>query len=376
MSILNPLWNTETIPGGQDPHIGAKLTQLTSVAQVSHNIYCEERYMSADGQRLAFLRSPLGAAPESLWICDLPTSQVARVSDAIVGYPTSSLYSDHLYFIQPAGGSDRVLMRLNLRTLELEEVFDLSKCPRWRWSVPTVSPDDRYFVGNFRVRGEIYGLYRADLQRGTWEVFHEHLDICNPHLQFEPSKGQDLMIQLNHGSKHDEEGNVVELCGEQGATLYVIDRDGHNKRPLPVGMPHTPGISGHQCWIADTGKIALTTSQNQIHVVTPGESKSHCIWKGLMYFGHISTSSDGRFFLTDNFQGSNKLYIGSFKTNRMIAVLDPGSTCGFPQYTHPHAYLTPDNRRIIFNSDQTGLSQVWMAELPQELWPALDHLPD
>lgn len=376
MSIIKPLWHTETISREQDSHVGAKLTQLTSASLISHNIYCEERYCSADGNRIAFLRSPLGRNPEELWVADIRTGEVTPVSDSIGGYPTSSLYSDNLYFSRLRHDGGKVLMRVNLHSLEVEEVFDLSKCPSWRWSVSSVSPDDRWFVSNYRVHDEVFALYRIDLERGTWEVFHERRDISNPHLQFEPSKGQDLMVQLNHGSRYDEEGNVIEMCGEQGASLYVIDRDGNNLRDLPVGQPHTPRITGHQCWIGDTGKIALTVSENQIHIVTPGESKSRCLWKGLMYFGHISTSSDGKYYLTDNFGESNKLYVGSFHTGRMIAVFDSGASCGDPQYTHPHAYLTPDNSRIIFNSDRTGITQVWSAELPAELWSALDHLQE
>lgn len=369
-------WHPEAIPRGVDSHIGARLTQLTSVPLLSHSIYCEERYCSTDGNRIAFLRSPLGRSPEELWVADVRTGEVAQLSDSISGYPTSNLYSDNLYFIRPRGDGGKLLVRVNLQSLEMDEIFDLSKCPSWRWSVPSVSPDDRWFVSNYRVRDEVYGLYRVDLERGTWEAFHEHQDICNPHLQFEPSMGRDLMVQLNHGCKHDPEGNVIELCGPRGATLYVIDRDGKNPRYLPVGRPHTPGVTGHQCWVGDTGKIILTAFENQIHVVAPGETKSHCIWKGLMYFGHMSASSDGKYFLTDNFGGSNKLYIGSFKTNRIIAVLDSRASCGGPQYTHPHAYLTPGNKRIVFTSDQTHTPQVWSAELPDELWPALDHLPD
>ncbi|MCC6422252.1 MAG: hypothetical protein IT447_02145 [Phycisphaerales bacterium] len=376
MNPTNTQWRPEAIKRGRDNHIGAQLTQITSAPVISHTIYCEERYCSTDGNHVAFLRGTQDRINEELWVADVRTGQTARLSGAIHGHPASNLYSDNLYYIHPRPDGGRVLMRVNLRTLETDEVFDLSKCPKWRWSVATVSPDDRWFVSNYRVRDEVYGLYRVDMQKGIWEAFHEHQDICNPHLQFEPSGGKDLMVQLNHGCKYDPDGNIIELCGPRGATLYVIDRDGNNPRYLPVGQPHTPGISGHQCWIGDTGKIALTTAENQIHVVAPGDVKSRCIWKGLMYFGHMSTSSDGKYFLTDNFRGSNKLYIGSFKTGRMIAVLDSGASCGEPQYTHPHAYLSPGNERIVFTSDQTHTPQVWIAELPGELWPALDHQVD
>lgn len=55
----------------------------------------------------------------------------------------------------------------------------------------------------------MWGLYRVDLQRGGWEVFHEHEGICNPHQQFEPARGQDILVQWNRGSPVDEEENVI-----------------------------------------------------------------------------------------------------------------------------------------------------------------------
>ena len=38
------------------------------------------------------------------------------------------------------------------------------------------------------------------------------------------------------------------------------------------------------------------------------------------------------------------------------AFCDTGTSYGSPQYSHPYAYLTPDNRRVIFNSDRTRLA--------------------
>ncbi|HVF10576.1 MAG TPA: hypothetical protein VNA16_07230, partial [Abditibacteriaceae bacterium] len=63
--------------------------------------------------------------------------------------------------------------------------------------------------------------------------------------------------------------------------------------------------------------------------------------------------------------------IGSLATGRMLPFCDTGTSYGSPQYSHPHAYLTPDNRRVIFNSDRTGLGQVWCADVPQGFLEAL-----
>ena len=35
-----------------------------------------------------------------------------------------------------------------------------------------------------------------------------------------------------------------------------------------------------------------------------------------------------------------------------------------PAYTDTHPNITPDNRRVIFNSDRTGICQVYAALIP------------
>jgi len=364
-------WYPEVVRRGADPNVGAQLYQLTSAALISHDIYCEERYTSADGAMVAFLRNALGRGPgEELWVCNLRTGEVAAVNSAISGFPTSNLFNDALYFTGEGKASDQVLMRFDMKTLELDEVFDMRQCPGTRWPVGSISPDERYYIRNYRVGEQVWGLFRVDLQRGTWETFHEHEDTCNPHPQFEPGKGEDILVQLNCGCRIDAEENIIELVGEEGAKLYVIDRDGGNLRMLPVGNPHTTGVTGHECWVGNTGKVILTTGGGEIHLATPGAEKSQLLWKGLPFM-HISASVDGNYFLADDIS-NGRLYIGSIATGRLLPICDSGATCTSAQHSHPHAYMTPDNRFVIFNSDRTGLCQLWGAEIPAGFLEALD----
>lgn len=369
-------WKTEAIARGQDRAFGAALRQLTSAALVSHNIYCEERYTSADGHCLAFLRGTSEALSSAeLWVCNLLTGEVARVSTSIQGFPTSNMFRDTLFYVRTTGNS-RVLTRLNLATFEQDDVFDMTGCPFTRYHMGTISPDERHYVGRMRVSGNVWGLYRCDLERGTWEPFHEHVDICNPHPQFEPSCGHDILVQLNQGSEIDEEENIIRLVGTEGATLYVIDRDGGNYRPLPVGIKHDMmgGVTGHECWVGATQQIVLTAgdyANNAVYIVGPNDTKARCLWRGVR-FNHISASVDGKYFVTDDW-ANGWLYVGNIQTGRMLPLCDSGSSMGAPQYTHPHAYMTPGNRHVVFNSDRTGLAQVWLCELPSGFLEILDH---
>src|SRR5688500_10279050 len=115
---LNLNWVPETIARGTDSNVGAGLYQITSAALISHNIYCEERYTSADGRYIAFLRSASGQSGEALWLHQTRTANVALISEAVVGYPTSTLYSDELYYVRPGANGSRTLVRVDLKSLE------------------------------------------------------------------------------------------------------------------------------------------------------------------------------------------------------------------------------------------------------------------
>ena len=58
------------------------------------------------------------------------------------------------------------------------------------------------------------------------------------------------------------------------------------------------------------------------------------------------------------------IHIGSVETGRFLKLCDSRTRQGRPQYTHAHPYLTPDNRHVIFNSNVTGVTQVYAATVP------------
>jgi hypothetical protein len=366
-------WTAEAIGRGVDNNVGAALWQITSAAQISHNCYCEERYTSADGRYLVFARHAPWQEGAQLWIHETGTALVAKLCDGVQGFLTSNIHSNLLFFATQNAAGHRVLVRVNLSTLEQDEVLDLSPCPRARNSSATASPDGRFLVSNGYLADNRFGLFRVDLQRGTWEIFHEREEICNPHLQFEPSRGEEILVQWNRGSRVDAEQNVLCWGDAEGITLYAINRDGGDFRPLPVGRPYTGAITGHECWIGDSGEVLLTTHAEcgeEIHIARPGAEKSRLLWSGLA-FDHLSVSADGQYFVTDDMNNA-RLYLGNLKTGRMLPLCESGASFGtMPQHTHPHAYLTPDNKRVIFNSDRTGICQVWCADVPAGVLAAL-----
>ena len=46
---------------------------------------------------------------------------------------------------------------------------------------------------------------------------------------------------------------------------------------------------------------------------------------------------------------------------------------GLVHDSHPHAYVSPDRKWVVFNSDRTGIQQIYVAEIPAELIAELER---
>jgi hypothetical protein len=67
--------------------------------------------------------------------------------------------------------------------------------------------------------------------------------------------------------------------------------------------------------------------------------------------------------------------IGSMRTGRNVVVCNAHTDFSKGQMHHPHPYVTPDLKWIIFNSGQTGTPQVFAARVPEEMVAAVGVSP-
>ena len=366
-------WIPESIVCRPDPLCGAEVVQLTSQPVISSNIYCEQRYASVDGSRIAISRHPFGH-PAEIWVCDLNTLRVGRIGEgkAIGANPARNA----VYFIATGPDGDR-LMRLDLARLETICLHAFGQQPAPR--VAAVSPGEDWFVGGpCPVAENRYSLQKVDLASGLVQTLCEIEDIVNPHLQFDPSRDGRLLVQINRGAGAWTPSNAEKRVGTLGATLGVVEVETGILELLPVGRPLTPLISGHECWAGTSGRLVFTTvpnaTESQIHEsgvysMTPGDVAAHTVVSG-QPFNHIAASDDGRFFIADDYY-SQRIFVGSLEGGTCRALCDSHTRQGAPQYSHAHPYLTPDNRHVVFNSNQSGIPQVYAASVPPDFLQSL-----
>lgn len=365
---LQVRWIVESILCEPDASTGAAIEQLTSEPIISTNVYGEQRFSSADGTRIVLERRLFGQQPE-VWVADLPRRRVARL---IKGRPLAA--NAPLNAIYVLDEEQATLQRINLMKLTVSQImqFDKDRLPQ----VLTVSPDEKWLVcGPYPVGDNRFAIDRIDLATRTTTTLAQVQDAFNPHLQFDLASSEQLMIQINRrGTLHDApDGQPL------GATLAIMNVQDGKITPLPVGVPYTRPISGHETWVGLTGQLMFTVAptdhptligQTGVYLVKPGEDRARPVALGRPV-NHLAVSDDGRYFVVDEIV-TYRLWIGSVATGKMAMLCDSHTRQGRPQYTHAHPYMTPDNQHVIFNSNVTGVPQVYSARIPEGFLEALD----
>lgn len=389
-AITPRVWVPEAIRFATDPICGAEVEQLTSEPVTSTNIYPEQRFTSADGKRIALARYPFSLPPE-VWVCDLGNFRLVRVAH---GIPISGNPERDAVYFTAGPADDAKLMKVHLHDLTVTELF------RFRGPAPTnmaVAPDERCVIfGPFDEGDGMYRLDRADLRTGARVEFCRIQDMFNPHLQFNPDDGRQVVVQINRGGKRNLAKNESRLVGPLGATFSLLDADTGHVTPLPIGRPHTLGISGHECWVGKTGALLFTAGRfkvstsafvtlrdatpedagkppTAIYAVRPGDAQARVVADDLLY-NHIAASDDGRFFIADD-HATGIIHVGSIATGKHLPLCHSHTRQGTCQYSHVHAYMTPDLNYVIFNSIVTGVAQVYAARVPEGFLQQVEALP-
>jgi hypothetical protein len=380
-------WASEACDRRYDPESGALIVQLTSAAAHSINIYCEQPYSSSDGNRLAILRSRDFSFEEGwmLLVADIQRKYVALVEPSGVTGVCNAAWSGILHYTM----ADGRLFRVSLETLGKQYV-PLDFDPELAGRSSSVSPDQRFVVCRRVLPGPMPAITRLDLQERELKVIFQHPEIVNPHVQFEPVTGKDILVQHNRGSKLSPKGFVTKVAGERGTTHFLMDRDGGNFRPLPVGEPYTASSTGHSNFVADTGRIAVTTSWNgedwsldrrfpegNLFTIAPRDDEPRVFAAPEHRFIHLNVSRCGRYFVADSIPESlyhkdgllrsASIVIGDLRTEKYrTLVKDSMASGGGGQHNHVHPYLTADNRHVIYNANPYyGATQVFAAAIPE-----------
>jgi len=339
-----------------DPDTDVTGWQLTSFPTVSiHLPYAYSNLyngFTADSHTLVFKsrRSASRDAPFDLFRVDIDGTDLTQLTerDYLGGVAVSG--ADRLVYLFEKG----ILSTLHLETLEESEIAHTGVgLPDWsdrrippghEWPWGFLSPDDRWF------------FTRAMDQQGRpclIRVATDGSDVATLHV------GDDWLPQ-----SIDPAGRGIYIAVRRDGSMDLCLFDFEGRLVNPYGCMDR---FAHACPLGDSGwyqacalppeRALLTLQENQ---GTPG-----VLAEG-PYFWHSSASLDGQWIVADTNWPNEGLQLVCVKTRRFCTLLHPRNSGGHPQSTHAHPKFSPDGRYVAFNSDQTGIGQVYMVEVPEQ----------
>jgi Tol biopolymer transport system component len=341
-----------------DPDSGSETYQLVDDERPTDDIYGEQPYSPPAGNRIAVEHFSTDKLSGGLSILDLTDGSRHVILDSQPRFPAFHAWGDYLYYQEIAG--DRLLLkRCHYQKLVKEDVAELPTA-QGKFSYGTVSPNHRYYAASVHPKGGASMVFLMDLKTGRNRILAQLPEYHFKHEQFSRDGRNRVLIQAN------------KLPDVKEVRLGALEVDREGIRWFPADRPHTPRPTGHEAWIGRSERILFSTNSDKrslgnVWTAALEDAAPALVTQTPLRFGHVSVSRCGRYWIGDAvMENGIPIHVGSLKSGRhRRLVFSRTRIDGKQQWTHPHPYLTADNRWLIFNSTRSGHAQVYGARVPK-----------
>lgn len=326
-----------------DPQTGADIVQLTNNPTISSNLYFENINFTPDSKTVLFCSKDGSSrdAKVNLFRCDVNGRNLIQITDdGNAGSACLSIDGAKALFARGVQ-----IISVDTETLDEEVV---------------ASFDDSKGVGNLTVGGDwIFGratydgesaVIRCNAQGGGEEVIRRGKSVG--HVNASRTGNWVSWLDTAEVNEYDTQ------------TWYVMRSDGSDNKRWAVQY------WAHSSWVGHTDRMQGT-------LLPPGHGIDWCspedeseadvvsICKG-PYFWHSGASLDGEWLVSDtNWPdiGLQLIHVpsGRYQTLCQSQASNSNHPC------HPHPSISPDNSKVLFNSNRTGINQVYIASVPDWL---------
>ncbi|MBI2190891.1 MAG: PD40 domain-containing protein [Planctomycetes bacterium] len=317
--------------------------------------------------------------------------------------------------------ADRVeVRRVDLDTLRQEAIASAPVPLVCRGAFSISADGERVLMGNFlgdgKTEGAPWGAYIFDVRKGAYNIIEFGNGYRNMHCQYShnplPPYSHDILLNHEHVKLSDgswltpPDGSwrwkdLPPTIDNLGSAYSVVRDDGANWRMIPVGRAPAMTNGGHNTWRGQEYSV-VTSAYNHL----PGRWRAPLLEAAPMpveqaedpYLGqtragskcvdltrrlaradscHFGFDESGRRFVSDSdgyaipqysflFVGTYVEPVGENPFVRTRYLLLPRTSwrwkgAGGDQASHPHPYLSPDGKYVVFQSDFSGRPQVHVA---------------
>ncbi|HOT37305.1 MAG TPA: oligogalacturonate lyase family protein [Candidatus Latescibacteria bacterium] len=341
-------YSMERIPR-TDPLTGVRILQLTSYPVLSHTLYYHCPSITPDSKTLVFMtynRAGRFSTPDA-WRVNLDGTEIRPVTnrEGLAGFVISP---DGKTVYCQQGGTLLAAPMENSPTGNIAyEVASIPDVVIGATLLGSITADGKWYISTAFLTDGSTALVRYATDGSEARVLKvaEYL----VHVQVDQSDAGRILY--------------VAPPDEKGRAMWVTDCDGGNPRTL--NLRHS---TGHFVWFGKTGRLLSTVNDpfGSIVSIAEGEDEPQLIAKG-GHFWHAAGSQDGKWVVSDTNWPDIGLILINTETGLWAPLCKAEASEGHPQWTHPHPMFTPDGRHIVFNSDRTGIGQIYTVEIPESL---------
>ncbi len=360
--MLRSPFNSERIER-IDPRTGIKVIQITSYPTPSIPLFYAWPSVTPDNQRVVFYaqRSTRRGAPTDLWRCDTDGLNLFQLTerDEKYGSPTAVLGLDGKTIY--AFWGDQTLCSVQVETGEIEELINIGKYSKGYYptNLHLVNMGKRIYI---ELRSSYEGGGRfLKLDLVTGEVTHSDVDATV--IGCDQSTGRLVIVknfQKVGAVKRPDGTRVIRNLRPEPMTLWYTDENGGDERYMC-----RLDMFGHSTFL---GKTSIWQGTGQppercIWLVEPGKDPYKLV-EG-PYFWHCGPSFDGEWIISDTSWPNVGLQLVHVPTRHFRTLCHDNAEQGHAG-AHPHPALSQDGRVAVFDSDMTGVRQVYIAHITEE----------
>jgi len=358
----------------RDQQTGALVRQLTNELAISHPSYFLQSSFFPGDDALFFTSYRSGSA--QLFECGYPSSGATRqLTNGEAGIhpfsPALHPAGEEICFVR--SGS---ILRLNRRSLVETEIVrrdgaSIGEC--------SISADGEWLTAAARIDGQ-NGILTGRWDGSGWHfipyprtIIHPQFHPLEPEwIEFSGDPAPRMHRVRRDGSgleclyEHDNNEFVVHetFLGQTGDIVFTVWP--FALRRLNWQTREITTIVDSNCWHiapnrAGTKVLCDTNHPDrglQIIDVASGTVQPLCQSKASNGGSQWKTS---RYAVREDFEAARS----AAKTSGTLSWMETGTDTVYgPQWTHPHPSWSHDERKVAFASDQTGIPQVYVVEIP------------
>ncbi len=358
----------------EDSQTGAHIYQLTNDTTINHNLYFLTPSFTPDQSHLIFTSYRSGKA--NFFKLEFPKGDIVQLTngDEVHGY-SGVIAKDRTELFYTAGDS------INAIDLDTFEERVLADFPGGSLCECSVSADEKFIVTAMKHDGKSHITVTATGRNGG-EIIYTSPEQTIIHPQFHP--------------KH---ADLIAYSGDPAPRMWTIKRDGTENRML---YQHDNNeFLVHETFLGSQDELIVTHWPYALRRISLESLEMQTISDFNAW--HIASNRAGTKVLCDTVHPDIGLRLVDVETGEHMSICYPQSsssgsqwkkdryalaadwaaaqqagdrekslswmemkvdTVYGPQWTHPHPSFSPDETAVVYTSDVSGHSQVYVAVIP------------